>query len=285
MLSIGRVRSGPWPSLGAACLVALTSVSAAFADTRDVELAHQTVHVLVQTPVGTQASVVVVVASGAAGWRGLTSDVGDRLSAAGYAVVGLDTRSYLIEGTRLFGALAPADLGDDYLAVLRSVRGWFPDVQFVYLLGVSEGAGLAVVAAADPRVGTQLTGLVGLETPRAVSLRSPYWTWTTWITHRDADEASVLTGDYLAAVAPVPVTFIDAPCEPGGRCASAHATFDRGGEPRRWAVIDTGGPPVDGTQDRLVDALRRSFEWSVAVSRSSDPDAPAVGGPAARSLR
>lgn len=139
----------------AAVCVMLASPTFAAGDTRQVVLSSQTASLRVQTP-AMSPSAAVLVASGAEGWRGLTRDIGDQVSADGYVVIGLDTRSYLMEATRRAGALSSVAVGEDYLAVLRHVHEWFPDIHHVFLLGVSEGGGLALVAAADPRVGAQL---------------------------------------------------------------------------------------------------------------------------------
>lgn len=178
--------------LGGACIGALAVPSFAFGDTRHVVLSSQTISLRVQTAPGASPSAAVVVASGIDGWRGLTSDVGERLSADGHAVIGLDTKNYLIEVTRRSGALAPAAVAEDYLAVLRRVHEWFPALQHVFLLGVSEGAGLVLVAGADPRVGGQLAGVVGVDTPSTVSLRSPYRTQKIFDSGREPRRLTVI---------------------------------------------------------------------------------------------
>lgn len=263
--------------LSGACIAALAVPTFAFGDTRHVVLSSQTVSVRVQTPPGTSPSAAVVVASGTDGWRGLTSDVGDRLSADGYAVIGLDTKSYLIEATRRSGALAPAAVAEDYLAVLRRVHEWFPDLQRVFLLGVSEGAGLVLVAGADPRVGLQLGGVVGLETPRAVSLRAPYWNWTSWITHKDAEVVSAAAVDYVAAIAPVPVAFIYGTHDIAGSTETAQTIFDSGGEPRRLAVIETERTLFDDAREQLFDTIHDCLAWSTHVTRPSSTQVSVVG--------
>lgn len=269
--------------LGASCVAALASPTFAFGDTRHVVLSSQTASVRVQTPPGTSPSAAVVVASGVDGWRGLTSDVGDRLAADGYAVITVDTRSYLLEATRRSGALTPTAVREDYLAVLRYVHEWFPDLHRVFLLGVSEGGGLALVAAADPRVGAQLTGVVGVETPVAVSLRSPYWNWTSWITHKDAEDVSVAAVDYVAAVAPVPVALIYGTHDVGGPIETAQKIFDSGGEPRRLTVIGSERSLFDDVREPLFNALQDCLAWSTHVRQPSSTHVSAAGVLTARS--
>lgn len=277
--------NAPVALLGAVCLAALASPTLAFADTRRVVLTEQTATVHVETPRGMSPVAAVVVASGTDGWRGLTSDIGDRLSADGYVVIGLDSRSYLIEATRRSGALSPAVVAEDYLVALRRVDEWFPALRRVFLLGVSQGAGIALVAAADVRVGAQLVGVVGLETPGTVSLRSPFWNWTSWVTHKDAEAVSVAAADYVSAVAPVPVAFICGTYDTAGPIEAAQTIFDRGGEPRRLAVIGTDRPLFNDAREPLFAELHKFFAWSVHVTRPSSIQIAPVGSPAAGSTR
>lgn len=264
----------------AAGLVALLFPAIASGDARHVTLSSQTANVRVQTPRGARHSAVVVLASGAGRWRRLTSALGDRLSADGYAVISLDARSYVIEATRRSGGLAPAAVGEDYLAILRYADEWFPGRHRVFLLGVSEGAGLALVAAADPRVRALLAGVVGVETPPTVSLRYPYWKWTTWITHQDMENRSVAMADYVAAVAPIPVASIYGTSATGGLTEMAQRTFESGGEPRRLVVIGTDRPQFDDARQALFEALYDCFAWSTRVTPPSNTVSTAGGRPA-----
>lgn len=269
--------------LAAACVAALSAPAFTFADTRQIVMSNQATNVRVQSLAGTSPATAVVVASGTDGWRGLASALGDRLVADGYAVVGLDTKSYLVEATRQSGALAPAVVVEDYLALLRQVDVWFPDVTRVFLLGVVEGGAVALVAAADPRVGVRLAGVIGVETPGTMSLRSPYWNWTSWITHRDADAVSLSSVNYVAAVAPVPVSFIYGTPDLAVRHESVRDVFDGGGEPRRLAIIETDRGLFNDAREQLFDTVRDCLAWSTRVRRASSAQVVAVGVQAARS--
>lgn len=267
------------------CLTLLASPTFAADDTRQVVLSGQPASLRVQTPPGMRPSAVVVVASGADGWQGLTRDIGDQLSADGYVVIGLDTKRYLMEATRRAGALPSAAVSEDYLALLRRVHQWFPDIDHVFLLGVSDGGGLALVAAADPRVGAQLTGVVGVETPSRVSLRAPYWNWTSWITHKDAADVSVVSGDYVAAVAPVPVAFIYAARDLEPSLDTTQQMFERGGEPRRLTVIGTERPLFNDAREFLFKAVHDCLAWSAHVVRPLSAAVSRIDGPTAKDIQ
>ena len=256
----------------------LVSPAAARADARHVALPSQGTTLQVQTPVDRSPTAVIVVTSGTDGWRGLTRDVANHLTAEGYGVIGLDARSYLVEATRRSGSLTPATLQADYVVLLRVAHEWFPNVQHIFLVGVSEGAGLSLVAAADRRVSVQLTGMVGVETPATVSLRSPYWTWTSWVTHKDEDDVSARMVDYVAAVAPTPVSFIQRSHDAGAPLEIAHEIFDHSGEPRRLDLIGSERPRYGDVHEQLFDTLRDCLQWSAVVTRRA-PNQSVTAGP------
>jgi alpha-beta hydrolase superfamily lysophospholipase len=148
----------------------------------------------------------VILASGDLGWAGLVTDLADRLAAQGCDIVGLDTRAYLTAATQRRGALDPATVPGDFIMLLGASERWRPR-QPTFLVGMSEGAGLSIVAAADEGVGRRVSGVVGLGTPATVTLGWRFWDWTTWVTHRTVDEPSVAIVPYLSAVS-VPVAFV-----------------------------------------------------------------------------
>ncbi len=252
--------------LGVAGLAIVVSAQRAVGESRRVVLHSQSTTLQVDVPHGTRRSAVVIVISGLEGWRGLTAAVGDHLSEDGYAVIGLDARSYLIEATRLSGSLTPDVVAEDLLMVLRLAQRWLPEAQHTFLIGISEGAGLSIVGAADRRVGGQLTGVVAMDTPGTVPLRSPYWAWTSWITHREVDAARVPTAAYVAAVAPTPLSLIDSTYRSEPPADAVDTLFARGGEPRRLALVASARPQFNDARDALFGILRSCLEWSAHVS-------------------
>ncbi|MEO8519763.1 MAG: AcvB/VirJ family lysyl-phosphatidylglycerol hydrolase [Acidobacteriota bacterium] len=238
----------------------------ALGESRRAVLHSQSTTIQVKVPGGLNRSAAVIVISGMDGWHGLTAAVGDQLSEDGYTVIGLDARSYLIEATRLSGSLTPAVLAEDLVMVLHLARGWFPEAQQTFLLGIFEGAGLSIVAAADRRVGAQLTGVLAIDTPGAVPLRSPFWAWTSWITHREVDGVSVPTAAYVAAVAPTPLSLIDRTYRSELPSDTVDTLFARGGEPRRLALVESRRPEFNDARDQLFGVLRSCLEWSTHVS-------------------
>ena len=91
----------------------------------------------------------VIVSSGDGGWIHLGPHVADVLAANGFFVVGFDVKAYLESFTSGNVTLRPADEPRDYKVLADfAARG---ATQKPILIGVSEGAGLSVLAATDPQ--------------------------------------------------------------------------------------------------------------------------------------
>ena len=97
---------------------------------------------------GARGGPAAVVASGDGGWVHLGPDVAEFLSAQGYFVAGLDSKAYLSSFTHGETTLNPADVPRTSPSSWTSRLGGTDG----RLAGVSEGAGLAVLAATDDTV-------------------------------------------------------------------------------------------------------------------------------------
>ena len=95
----------------------------------------------------------VIVSSGDGGWIHLGPHVAELLAANGFFVVGFDVKAYLERFTSGKTTLRPEDEPSDYKVIADfAARG---TSQKPILIGVSEGAGLSVLAATDPRMKTR----------------------------------------------------------------------------------------------------------------------------------
>ena len=266
------------------CAIALTCLAVpAHAGwvSRQIDLSRQTATVRVDAPTDAPVRAVVVVTSTSDGWRGIAVALSDRLVVDGYAVVGLDAHSYLLEATRRGGGLAPSEVASDYRAVLQAAHQWFPAAEDLFLLGIADGGGLSLMAAADPTVGARLTGLVAAGIPSGVPLSAAYWNWTSWVTHRDLDEPTANSADYVAAVAPTPLSLIHAFEDPAMPLDAVEALFASGGEPRRLDLIASERPMFGDASEQFFNTVHGCLHWSMRFSHHH----AAASSAAARSHR
>jgi alpha-beta hydrolase superfamily lysophospholipase len=102
----------------------------------------------------------VIVSSGDGGWMHLGPHVADVLSAKGFFVVGFDAKAYLESFTSGSTTLRVEDEPGDYKVLIDFAAR--ETGQKPVLIGVSEGAGLSVLAATDPSNKDAIAGVVGL---------------------------------------------------------------------------------------------------------------------------
>ena len=119
---------------------------------------------------------------------------------AGFFVVGFDVKAYLESFTSGNGTLRPEDEPGDYKVLADfAARG---ATQKPILIGVSEGAGLSVLAATDPRTKAPIAGVIGLGLPDVNELG---WRWRDaliYLTHGVPNEPTFSTAAIVDRVEP-----------------------------------------------------------------------------------
>jgi type IV secretory pathway VirJ component len=147
----------------------------------------------------------VIVSSGDGGWIHLAPHVAEWLSTHGWSVTGFDAKAYLSGWTGDGRALSVDDVAHDYL-MLVELAG--ETTRKPLLVGVSEGAGLSVLAAADPRVRDCIAGVVTLGLGDTNELA---WRWRDsiiYLTKGTPREPSFHAADFLTRISPVPLALL-----------------------------------------------------------------------------
>ena len=125
------IAAAAWLALGSAVASAVAQNTTAI---RDDDVGGLPLHVVVTKAPSPTA--VTIFLSGDGGWAGLDRRISDDLAARGVAVVGLDTRSYLMK------ARTPDEAAGDVARVMRHYTAQWA-VQHVAVVGYSRGADLA----------------------------------------------------------------------------------------------------------------------------------------------
>ena len=177
----------------------------------------------------------IVVSSGDGGWIHLGPHVAEFLAARGFFVVGVDVRAYLSSFTSRTGTLRPEDEPGDFAAIAGyAARG---SAQKPILIGVSEGAGLSVLAATDAATKTSIAGVVALGLP---DLNELGWRWKDaliYITHGVPREPTFSTSAIIDRVAPVPLAAIHSTQDEFVPLAEARRVVGLARPPKRlWEV-------------------------------------------------
>lgn len=238
------------PALFAACMFAPAQAPA----TIDLRGKSQELHLY-----GNPGGPPVILSSGDLGWAGLAVHVAEFLSSRGYRVVGFNSRAYLTSFTSKSAALDPADVPRDYRALIDYTRRG--SAARPVLAGISEGAGLSVLAAADPGLKPQIQGVLGLGLPDQNELGWKWQDFTIWITKKTPSEPSFMVEDVIGKVSPVPLAEIHSTHDEFVPLELARSMFARAGDPKRMWVIDAANHRFSDRRDELDLRLLEALDW------------------------
>jgi alpha-beta hydrolase superfamily lysophospholipase len=201
----------------------------------------------------------VVVSSGDGGWIHLGPQVAEMLAAKGFFVVGFDAKSYLESFTSGDTTLRPVDEPGDY-AVLAAwaARG---STKRPILVGVSEGAGLSVLAATDARTRQVVAGVIGLGLP---DLNELGWRWRDsliYLTHGVPKEPTFSTASLASRVSPAPLAAIHSTHDEYVPIGEVQQVMRVAGEPRRLWVLDASDHRFSDKLPELQRALLEAIDW------------------------
>lgn len=196
-----------------------------------------------------------IVSSGDGGWMHLGPHVAEVLAAHGYFVVGFDARAYLASFTSGKDAVRPEDEPGDYRQLAAfAARG---STQKPLLVGVSEGAGLSVLAATDARTRESIGGVLALGLPDINELG---WRWRDaliYVTHAVPKEPTFSTAAIVAGVSPARLAAIHSARDEFVPVSVARKVFDAAREPKRLWIV----PAADHRfSDNLGEFDRRLLE-------------------------
>ena len=199
----------------------------------------------------------IIVSSGDGGWIHLGPHVAEFLSSRGFFVIGFDVKAYLTAFTTQTSTLRPTDEPRDYQVLTQFARkatGRRP-----ILVGVSEGAGLSVLAATDPGTKADIAGVIGLGLP---DLNELGWRWKDmiiYLTHRAPNEPTFSAAAIVNQVAPKPLAAIHSTHDEFVALEEVERVLNNARDPKRlWIVNASNHRFSDNLQDfdrQLLDAV------------------------------
>jgi pimeloyl-ACP methyl ester carboxylesterase len=201
----------------------------------------------------------VIVASGDGGWIHLGPYAASVLAASGYFVVGLDSKQYLSSFTSGARTLDPRDEPGDFAALCdfasRSTK------TKVILVGVSEGAGLSVLAASDPRTREKIRGVVGLGLPDVNELGWRFRDSIIYLTKGVPNEPTFRASDFVERVAPLPLAAIHSTSDEFVPLDQIRAVMDRARDPKRLWIVKASNHRFSGNEKEFEARLLEAMEW------------------------
>lgn len=199
----------------------------------------------------------VIISSGDGGWIHLGPHVAEFLSSRGYFVLGFDVRAYLSTFTAGQSTLRADEEPRDYQVLTQFAKrltGKRP-----ILIGVSEGAGLSVLAATDGAAKGDIVGVIALGLPDISELA---WRWRDamiYLTHRPPKEPGFSTAAVIDRVAPVPLAAIHSTHDEFVPVEEVQRVLAGAREPKRLWIVDSSNhrfsSNIDEFDKRLLDAI------------------------------
>jgi pimeloyl-ACP methyl ester carboxylesterase len=208
---------------------------------------------------GQRGNAPVIVSSGDGGWIHLGPHVADVLASHGFFVVGVDVKAYLESFTSGSSTLRPEDEPRDYSAFATfAAKG---ALQKPILIGVSEGAGLSVLAATDPATKTAIAGVIGLGLP---NLNELGWRWRDsliYLTHGVPKEPTFSTQAIVDRVAPTPLAAIHSTQDEFVPLAEVQRVIEHANEPKRLWVITASDHRFSDNLGEFDQRLLEAVAW------------------------
>ena len=231
-----------------------TGVVATRTDTVVLRDHPQIVHVY-----GDRGGAPVIISSGDGGWLHLAPHVAETLATRGYFVVGFNAKAYLESFTADAHTLNLDDVPRDYQSLVEfAARG---SAVRPILIGVSEGAGLSVLAAVDPEMQRRVAGVVALGLPEQNELG---WRWKDsliYVTHGVPKEPTFRASDLIGKLTPVPLAAIHSTNDEFVPESDVRKLMAQAREPKRLWTVTASDHRFSGNLPEFDRRLLESIEW------------------------
>jgi hypothetical protein len=215
----------------------------------------QLVHVYGTRGAGTP----IVVSSGDGGWVHLAPHVAEFLAEKGFFVVGFDAKAYLESFTTWSSTLRPQDEPGDFLALTGyAARG---STEKPILIGVSEGAGLSVLAATDPQTKSHIVGVIGLGLPDINELAWRLKDSIIYVTHGVPNEPTFSVAGIVEKVAPIPLAVIHSNQDEYVPLSEAQNIFQKAAAPKKMWVVQASDHKFSGNIAEFDQRLLEAIQW------------------------
>jgi alpha-beta hydrolase superfamily lysophospholipase len=201
----------------------------------------------------------VVVASGDGGWVHLAPHVAATLAARGFFVLGFDSKAYLSSFTRGRSGVRPDDVADDFERLIEHATG--NDGRRAVVIGVSEGAALAVLAATSRALQPQIAGVVALGLGDINELA---WRWADsviYVTKGVPNEPTFSVAAIVSHVAPVPLAMIQSTRDEYVSPEESNRIFTAAAEPKRIWRIAAANHRFGDNLAELDRSLEQALAW------------------------
>jgi alpha-beta hydrolase superfamily lysophospholipase len=208
---------------------------------------------------GARGGVPVIVSSGDGGWIHLGPHVAEVLAANGFFIVGFDVKAYLQSFTSSTATLRLEDEPRDYKQLAdAAARG---TARKPILIGVSEGAGLSVLAATDPQTKGSIAGVLALGLP---DLNELGWRWRDsliYVTHGVPREPTFHAAALVGRLMPIPFAVIHSTRDEFVPLPDIQRMFDAASEPKKLWIVKASDHRFSDSLPEFDRQLLEAIAW------------------------
>lgn len=201
----------------------------------------------------------IIVSSGDGGWMHLGPHVAEVLAGKGFHVVGFDVKAYLTSFTSGASSLHVEDEPADYRVLAKFARS--SGSRKPILVGVSEGAGLSVLAATDSLTKAEILGVIGLGLPDMNELG---WRWRDsliYLTHKVPSEPTFSAAAIVANVAPTPLAAIHSTHDEFVSLTDVQNLLQHAADPKRLWIVKASDHRFSDNLAEFDQRLLEAVEW------------------------
>jgi hypothetical protein len=211
---------------------------------------------------------LLVYATGDGGWHRKDVDAYRHLVSFGHPTVGFDAHDYVTHLGEM-DATTPGRLAADYERIIRAAKETLqlPADYPVVLVGVSRGAGLAVVAAGQRGLRPEISGVLAValtkeeEYVKMLRPLRPLRRLRGRGARRPSVPEMVEVYDYLPRLAGMPIAVVQSTRDNYLPAAAARTLFGPD-NPHRWfQPIQARNHSFGGARAQMYDAMNRSLQW------------------------
>ena len=129
------------------------------------------------------------------------------------------------------------------------------------LIGVSEGAGLSVLAATDAQTKTAIAGVIALGLPDRNELGWRLKDALVYLTHRVPNEPTFSAASTVGAIAPLPLALVQSTHDEFVPLAETQRIFDRASAPKQLWIVDASNHRFSSNLAVFDSRLMEALEW------------------------
>jgi hypothetical protein len=201
----------------------------------------------------------VIVSSGDGGWLHLGPHVAHLLAAHGCFVVGFDVKAYLASAT----TGSPRLQADDEPSDLRTISDYANQFSLSkpILIGISEGAGLSVLAASDPITQRSIAGVIGIGLRDRNELGGRWRDSLICLTHGIPKEPTFSAASLIGKVSPLPMALVHSSHDEFVPLTDAQRMVGLSDEPKKLWVVDAADHRFSDNLSEFDRSLLAAIDW------------------------